>query len=487
MAPQPDITPGLSRDEALRAIADALGPSGVITDQNAQAPYLTEWRGIYQGATPLIALPKTTAEAAETVRLCAAARLPMTPQGGNTGLVGGQTPSGPEVLISTRRMREIRDVDPASNTLIAEAGCVLAEVQATADASDRLFPLSLASEGSAQIGGLVSTNAGGVGVLRYGTMRDLVVGVEAVLPDGRIWDGLQRLRKNNTGYDLKQLFIGAEGTLGLITAVALRLFPKPQHTATAFVALATPADATRLLNDVQAATGGLATAFELIPRIGLEFVLAHAADTRDPFETIYPQYALIEISSGSAAVRPLLESLLEKALETGQALDAVIAENVSQARSLWRLRESLSEAQKPEGVSLKHDVSVPVAAIAEFIEAAGALVQRIAPGCRPVPFGHVGDGNVHYNISQPTGCSGPAFRAQGLKITRAVHDLAARFGGAISAEHGIGQMKADEILRYKSPVEMDMMRAVKQALDPHGLMNPGKLLAPTDRKDDTDD
>jgi len=468
-------TPTDARTAALAAIRERLGPRGIVDEPAAQAPFLTEWRDRYRGAAQLIVQPETVEEVAFVVARCAEAGAPITPQGGNTGLVGGQIPTGPEVLLSLSRLNRIRTVDADAGVLVAEAGCVLQTVQEAAAATDRLFPLSLASEGSAQIGGLISTNAGGVAVLRYGSMRELVLGLEVVLPDGRIWNGLRALRKDNTGLDLKQLFIGAEGVLGVVTAAALKLHPRPRARAVAFVALADLEAATRLLGAAQAAAGDLVSSFEFVPRIGLEFVLRHIPGARDPFPEAHPVYALIELA-GAAGARAALEGVLAEALDAGRIADAVLAENETQAAQLWRLREALSEAQKPEGGSIKHDISVPLGAIAEFVARADAAVAEIAPGARPVAFGHVGDGNVHYNVSQPPGADRDAFLSLWPEVSRRVHDIAHDLGGSISAEHGIGVMKRDEILRYKSPVEIDMMRRIKAALDPGGLMNPGKLI-----------
>jgi FAD/FMN-containing dehydrogenase len=386
--------------------------------------------------------------------------------------VGGQIPFHDEVLLSLGRMNRIRQVDADGMNLIAEAGTVLDGIHKAADDVQRLFPLSLASVGSCTIGGNLSTNAGGVDVLRYGTARELVLGLEVVLADGRVLDMLRTLRKDNTGYDLKQLFIGAEGTLGVITAAALKLFAKPAERVTAFVVIPSPAAAVTLLARLQEQTGGLVSAFEIVPRIGLDFVLAHIPQTADPLRNKSPWYVLIEATSGAQfGLRETIERTL-----ADNVTDAVIAESEAQRAALWRLRESVSEAQKPEGGSIKHDVSVPIARIPEFIETASNAVEALAPGARPVPFGHIGDGNIHFNISVPKGGDNEAFLDRWEEVSRTVHDIVHRFGGSISAEHGLGVMKHNEIAHYKSAAELDVMRSLKRTLDPNNILNPGKLL-----------
>ncbi|MDE2013425.1 MAG: FAD-binding oxidoreductase [Alphaproteobacteria bacterium] len=465
--------------EILSRLKEAVGPKGYSEDPAEIAPHLVEWRSKYQGKTPLLLRPANAQEISRILAICNETRTPLVPQGGNTGLVGGQIPFAGEVLLSLSRMKAIRSVDTEGMHLIAEAGVVLAEVQKAAGEAGKYFPLSLASEGSCTIGGNLSSNAGGVNVLRYGNTRDLVLGVEVVLADGRILDLLRTLRKDNTGYDLKQLFIGAEGTLGVITAAALKLFPKPVERATAFIALPDPAAAVHLLGRLQDTTGGLVSAFELIPRIGLEFVCAHMPNCRDPLAAPSPWYVLAEATSGHAGLLSgLVESTIAAAIESGLCTDAVIAASEAQCAALWRLRESLSESQKYEGGSIKHDVSVPVKDIPAFIAEGCALVEKLVPGIRPVPFGHLGDGNIHFNLSVPKGADNAVFLARWEEISRAVHDLVHRFGGSISAEHGLGVMKRDEILRYKSETEMDVMRALKRTLDPNGILNPGKVVAP---------
>lgn len=467
-------------NEVLRQIRAITGPAGIIDQAADMAPFLREHRGLYQGETALIVQPASTAEVAAVVKLCAETCTPIVPQGGNTGLVGGQIPFPGDnaILLSLSRMNRIENIDLLNDTVTLEAGVTLAALQDAARGAGRLFPLHLASQGSAQIGGLVSTNAGGNAVLRYGMMRELVLGIEAVLPDGQIWDGLRGLRKDNTGYDLKQLFIGGEGTLGIVTRAVVKLFPAPRSVETAMAGVADVASAVALLPLLRAATGDQITGFELLPRLGLEFVLKHIPGARDPMAGHHPWYVLIEISSGYEAslVRAMLETALAGASDAGLLKDAVIAENLGQAAALWALRENLSDVQKLEGGSIKHDISVPISAIAEFITRASAAVSAALPGIRPVPFGHIGDGNVHFNLSQPPGMDTAAYLARWDEFNRIVHDIVAGLDGGISAEHGLGRMKRDEITRYKSPVEMELMRSLKRALDPKNIMNPGKLV-----------
>ncbi|MEQ1864160.1 MAG: FAD-binding oxidoreductase [Micropepsaceae bacterium] len=462
--------------ETLNRLKAAAGGGGWTTDANEIAPHLVEWRERYRGATPLMLKPASVDAVASIVRICAETRTSIVPQGGNTGLVGGQIPSvaGDQVLLSLGRLNRIRAVDAAANTMTVDAGAILAKVQREADAHERLFPLSLASEGSATIGGLVSTNAGGTGVLAYGNMRELVLGLEAVMPNGEIWNGLGGLRKDNTGYDLKQLFIGAEGTLGVVTAATLKLFPKPAAIETAIAAVADVEGAVTLLSF--ALRRGAITAFELMPRIGIEFVLKHIPGARDPFERAYPWYVLIDVSLGAEAANGVAQGLLADAASAGLIVDGVVAQSLGQRAAFWKLRDSLSEAQKPEGGSIKHDVSVPISAIPRFMDEAARAVIGAVPGARPVPFGHIGDGNIHFNISQPAGGDKAEFLAQWERVNRIVHDIVHAHGGSISAEHGIGQAKVDEITLYKSAVALETMRAIKRALDPLGIMNPGKVV-----------
>ncbi|WP_348541422.1 FAD-binding oxidoreductase [Sulfuricystis multivorans] len=460
--------------DTLRAI---LGSAHVLTEAADIAPYCTDWRGRYSGQPLCVVRPANSEEVAAVVRACAAANVAVVPQGGNTGLCGGATPTGGEVVVSLTRLNRIRAIDPDNNTLIAEAGCTLAAVQEAAAAAGRLFPLSLAAEGTATIGGNLATNAGGVQVLRYGNARELCLGLEVVLPDGRIWNGLKALRKDNTGYDLKHLFIGSEGTLGLITAAVLKLFSPPRSIATAWVAVPQPAAAVALLTRLREQIGGRVTAFELIGRTALDLVLEHIPGSRDPLPVTSPWQVLIELTDTMATdLAEPLEAVLAGALDTGIALDAALAANETQVRALWALRENISEAQKREGLSIKHDISLPVSRIPEFINRCDAELEAAFPGVRIVCFGHLGDGNLHYNQSKPLAQDNADFIAQTPAVNRIVHDLVHALGGSISAEHGLGQLKREEILRYKSDVEMDMMRAIKRALDPRGLMNPGKVL-----------
>jgi FAD/FMN-containing dehydrogenase len=470
---------GIDQDFAARVRA-LLGPSGVLDAAEDMAPYLLDWRKRYRGNARLVARPGSTDEVAALVRLCAEARVPIVPQGGNTGLCGGATPddTGDALLLSLTRMNRARAVDPANNTITVEAGMTLAAVQEAADAADRLFPLSLAAEGTATIGGNLSTNAGGVAVLRYGNARDLVLGLEVVLADGRVWDGLRGLRKDNTGYDLKHLFIGAEGTLGIITAAVLKLFPKPRGLATAFAAVPGPEAAVALLDLARGASGDAVTAFELVPRFALDLVLRHIPNTADPLAAKSPWYVLVELSAGGEGAPRIAEDaerLLATALDAGLVTDAVLAASEAQRVSLWRLRESISEAQAIEGASVKHDVAVPVSAIPAFVAEGAAAVTRLAPDARLCAFGHVGDGNLHFNVSQPESVDGAGFLAGSGALTRAIHDIVAAHRGSISAEHGLGQLKAAEVDRYKAPLERELQARLKAALDPAGLLNPGKI------------
>jgi FAD/FMN-containing dehydrogenase len=464
----------MNNDVAARLKA-AVGPKGFTEDPAEIAPHLEEWRSKYKGRASLMLRPATTAEVSAILAVCNESGTPVVPQAGNTGLVGAQIPFENEVLLSLSRLNRIRALDVEDASMIAEAGVVLAAAQDAADDKGLMLPLSLAAEGSCTIGGTLSTNAGGVNVLRYGMAREQVLGLEAVLADGRVLDLLRTLRKDNTGYDLKQLFIGAEGTLGIVTAAALKLFPKPALRCTAFLAVPDVKAAVALLARLQAATGGLVNAFEILPRIGLELVLAHIPQTSDPFGAPSPWYVLAEVS-GVAALKDVFERALEGAFDDGLAGDAVIAASEAQRAALWKLRESMSEAQKTDGPSLKHDVSVPVAAVAAFVAKASAAVAAALPGGRPVPFGHLGDGNIHFNIQAAKGADMASFLARWDEIARIVHDVVRDFGGSFSAEHGIGVMKRADLKRYKSPVEIDLMRALKRTLDPKNILNPGKLV-----------
>nr|WP_245243174.1 FAD-binding oxidoreductase [Pararhodobacter sp. SW119] len=456
----------------------AVGDDHVWTDAERIAPSLREDRGRWTGTADAVVRPASTDQLAAVVRLCTAARVPMVPQGGNTGLVGGGVPSG-GIVIATGRMNRIRALDPLNATMTVEAGCTLAQVQAAADDADRLFPLSLASEGTAQIGGNLSTNAGGTAVLRYGTMRDLTLGLEAVLPSGEVLNALSGLRKDNTGYALKDLLIGAEGTLGIITAAVLKLFPKPARTVTAFAACAGPADALALFDILRSRCGETLVAFEYLERFGLQMVLDHLPGARDPLAAPWPAYALIELSSPDpdANLSERLESALAEAMERDLVPDAVIAGSEAQNAALWSLRESMSDMQKHAGASIKHDVSVPVSSVADFITRGVAACTQHMPDVRACPFGHFGDGNIHFNLTRPNAMSDADFLAHYGRFNRIVHDLVAAMGGSISAEHGIGLAKRDELPRYKDPVALDLCYVLKTAIDPLGLMNPGKVLA----------
>jgi len=467
------LTPELI--DHLRAI---VGLEHALTDPAQQLPYLREWRDMYQGQASIVLRPATTGQVSQILALAHEHGVPVVVQGGNTGLVGGQIPTRGEILLAVGRLKRVRGVDPAGYTMTVEAGLTLAEAQAAADGVNRLFPLSLPSEGSCQIGGNIAINAGGTSVLAYGNARQLVLGLEVVLADGRVWNGLKGLKKDNSGYDLKDLFIGSEGTLGIITAAVLKLFPKPAEKATAFVALPDIASALSLFGLAQEAAGHGLTAYEVMAGIVLDLVLKHTLGTRDPFPARHPWYALIETSGLAAegAAERVLTDVLTAASERGLLLDAAIAGSLAQARDFWRLRESYSPAQKPEGGNIKNDISVAVARIPEFITRADAAVERLCPGARPVPLAHFGDGSVHYNIAQPAGMPKPAFLAQWDDITHAVQDIVVELGGSISAEHGIGQMKRADLARVKSDVEMDLMRRIKASLDPKGILNPGKVL-----------
>jgi len=460
---------------ALDELKAALGPAGWSQDPFTLAPHLTEWRGRWTGETPILLTPGSTAEVAKAVAICAAHGVSIIPQGGNTGLVGGQIPYG-EVLLSTRRLRAVRDVTPLDDAMTLEAGITLLEAQQHATAADRFFPLSLAAEGTATIGGVISTNAGGTQVLRYGMMRDQVLGIEAVMPNGEIFNGLKRLRKDNTGYDLKQLLIGAEGTLGVVTAATLKLYPVMRSRAVAMVALETAAASVELLARARAETGGGVEAFELMKRLGAELVIKNIPDTRWPLDPIPEWSVLIEIASGTpGGAEAQLDALLEVAFEQGLITDAAIAQNDSQRAAFWRLREEHSAALKPEGGGWKHDVSVPISRIAEYIDEATAAVERFHPGARVSVFGHVGDGNLHYDILPAVGEDIPAFIARWKEGSQVVHDVVARYDGSISAEHGLGRLKTDEVRKYKSPLEVETMAAIRRALDPKRIMNPAVL------------
>ena len=460
--------------DLIAELVGIVGATQVLTDPADIAPFVTDWRGRYRGAAQCVVRPGNTAEVAAVVKACVEAGVPIVPQGGNTSLCGAATPdeSGQAVVISLSRLNRIPTVDPKNNTILVEAGCTLAAVQEAARAVDRLFPLALASEGSCQIGGNLSTNAGGVQVLRYGNTRELTLGLEVVLPSGEIWNGLRGLRKDNTGYDLKHLFIGAEGTLGIITGAVLKLFPLPKTQTTCWVNVASPAVAVDLLSQARSVFDAQLTAFELISDAALGLVVTHIPDVARTTEAS-PWYVLAEFSDAKPAA---VAHWLHSRLEAGDVTDGVIAQSGPQAQKLWALRENISEAQKIEGISIKHDIAVPVSQIAEFLVTADAALEKAFPGIRVVAFGHVGDGNLHYNLSKADAHDNAAFLASEPEVHRIVHDIVHALSGSISAEHGIGQLKRAEILRYKDPVELGLMRSVKQALDPRALMNPGKIL-----------
>ncbi|MAU62133.1 MAG: hydroxyacid dehydrogenase [Parvibaculum sp.] len=470
--------------ETLQRLKEIVGEKGFVADERDMAPYLVERRELYKGRAAAVLRPANTEEVSAIMKLAHETGLHVVPQGGNTGLVGGQVPdaTGEEIVLSLARMKRIRAVDAENNTLTVDAGVTLAEAQEAAREADRLFPLSLASEGSCQIGGNLATNAGGTQVLRYGNARDLVLGLEVVLANGDIWNGLTGLRKDNTGYDLRHLFMGSEGTLGIITGAVLKLFPRPRAVSTAFAAVPSVEAAVKLLRVADGLSGGNVTTFELVPRIGVEFVTRHLEGASDPLPVLpsgpSPWYVLIEMTAGTETARldETMEAALAEGLETGLVSDAAIAQSETQRDDFRRLRESLSDVQRAEGGSIKHDVSVPVSRMAEFIARATKAVSERLPGIRPVPFGHIGDGNVHFNLSQPVEMDKGEFLALWSEMNGIVHGIVREMGGSISAEHGVGQLKRDEIAATKSPVEIGMMRALKQALDPKGILNPGKVV-----------
>jgi FAD/FMN-containing dehydrogenase len=457
-----------------------VGPVNAITDKAEIAPHLLETRGLYHGASPLLLKPANTAEVSAIMALATEIGTPVVPQSGNTGHVGGQTPrdGGSDILLSLSRMNRVREVDLAANAISVDAGCILQAVRDKAEAVDRLFPLSLGSQGSCQIGGNLSTNAGGTQVLAYGNMRQLCLGLEVVLPTGEIWDGMRKLKKDNTGYDLRDLFIGAEGTLGVITGAVLKLFPRPRGHQVAFAGLNSAEAGLEFLDLASGICGGSLTGFELMVRLGVEFTTRHIPGVRDPLSSVYPWYVLVDISSSDSidAADRMMHNVMEAAFERGVILDAAIATSEAQAKAFWHLRESMSEAQKPEGGSIKHDVSVPVSKIPDFMAEAEKAVLAFVPGARVCAFGHMGDGNIHYNISQPVDADKAEFIGLWRDVNVIVHTLVLKYGGSISAEHGIGQLKRDELVTIRTPIEMDLMRRIKIAFDPAGIMNPGKVI-----------
>ncbi len=479
MMKQGDGRPAMNRpdDEHIRRLKNILGPKGWIAAEEDKAPYLREWRDKFHGDTPLVLRPASTAEVAAILSYCQAHRLAVVPQGGNTGLCGGAMPSNGELLLSLGRMKRIRGIDTDNFTITAEAGCILADIHQAAAEKQRLFPLHIGAEGSCQIGGNLSTNAGGTAVLRYGNMRELTLGLEVVLANGEIWDGLRGLRKDNTGYDLKQLFIGAEGTLGIITAAVLKLFPLPRTRAVALAGLKDCEQAIMLLSRIREKAGDRLTGFELMNNFCLELVGRHLPECAAPISLPHPWYALIELSdTDEVPLDEKLQVILENAWEDALIADAHVASSLAQANHLWRMRHAISEAQKHEGGSIKHDISVPVSQVATFIARADRAVAKIVPGFRSIAFGHAGDGNIHYNPMQPRNMDKETFLQYWPEVAETVHDIAAALGGSISAEHGLGQLKNRDLPRYKSAVEIAMMRKLKTAFDPNGILNPGKVL-----------
>ncbi|MFT4115833.1 FAD-binding oxidoreductase [Bradyrhizobium sp.] len=468
-------TPPLA-PELIDQFRKIVGDKHAITDASDIVAYVTEERNLFHGRSPLVLRPGSTAEVSAICKLASEHRIALVPQGGNTGLVGGQTPHNGEVVVSLRRLDKIREVDTDSNTMTCEAGVVLQIAQQKASDADRLFPLSLGAEGSCTIGGNLSTNAGGTAALAYGVAREMALGLEVVLADGRILNVLSKLKKDNTGYNLHNLFIGAEGTLGIITAATLKLFPKPRAIETAFVGLKSPAAALKLLTIAQGEAANALTSFELLSEMAVDFSIRHGIDVRDPLAEKHPWYVLLELSSPGDDARTPLESILERAMEEEIVDDAVIAANLTQRAGFWKLREEMSAAQKPEGGSIKHDISVPVAAVPAFIAEADAAVVKLIPGARPVPFGHLGDGNLHYNVSQPIGANTADYLARWHDMNAVVFDIVLRMDGSISAEHGIGVLKRDELPEVKDKTAIELMRSIKAMLDPLGIMNPGKVL-----------
>ena len=462
----------------LSRLRGMLDDRGIITDRADAEPYLAERRGRFRGESSIVVRPRDTSEVQAVVRACLSEKTALVPQGGNTGLCGGAVANADQVIVSLERLKQVRDLDAANNTMTVEAGCVLADLQTRARDAHRFFPLSLAAEGSCQIGGNLATNAGGINVLRYGNARDQVLGLEAVMPNGELLSDLHGLRKNNTGYDLKQLLIGSEGTLGIITAATLKLYPHPDQSATALVALRDLRASIAFLEHAQSGSGGTLCSFELMPRIGLDFACRHVSGCSDPMAAPHEWYVLLALqASGNAIdVEILLSRILETAFEAGEITDAAVASSEQQAQSLWKLREGVVEGQRFEGASIKHDISVPVSKVPEFIDRASATVNQRVPGIRPCPFGHVGDGNIHFNLSQPVEMDSQAFLGLWEEINHLVHDQVAELGGSFSAEHGVGISKIGEMHRYKDPTALGIMATIKHALDPDNLFNPGKVI-----------
>jgi FAD/FMN-containing dehydrogenase len=475
-----EMTVTMSLAERLRAFVDIVGEANALTSAHDIKPYLTENRGLYHGASPLVLKPGSTQEVSAILKLASETGTSIVPVSGRTGLVGGQVPreDGHDVLLSLERMNRIREVDPVADVIIADGGAILADVQKAAEAHDRLFPLSLGSEGSCRIGGNLATNAGGTAVLAYGNMRQLCLGLEVVLPTGEIWDGLRRLKKDNSGYDLRDLFIGAEGTLGVITGAVLKMVPRPRGRQVAYVGLASPDAALALFEKASQRCGSALTGFELMPRIGIEYTTKHIPGVRDPLASIHPWYALVDISTSDSAeaADAMMHELLAEAHEAGLVSDAAIASSIAHQDAFWHLRESMSEAQRPEGGSIKHDVSVPISRIPAFLAEADAAVHALMPDARICAFGHLGDGNIHYNISQPVGADKAAFIARWREVNAVVHAVVHKHTGSISAEHGVGQLKRDELAASRPAIETELMHRIKQAFDPAGIMNPGKVI-----------
>nr|WP_028736840.1 FAD-binding oxidoreductase [Ciceribacter selenitireducens] len=467
--------------ETLKAFVAIVGEANVLTAAADIAPYLVESRGLYHGTSPLVLKPGSTQEVSAILKLASETGTPIVPAGGRTGHVGGHVPreGGSDVVLSLERMNRIREIDTVADVIVADGGTILADIQKAAEENGRLFPLSLGSEGSCRIGGNLSTNAGGTAVLAYGNVRQLCLGLEVVLPTGEIWDGLRRLKKDNSGYDLRDLFIGAEGTLGIITGAVLKLYPQPRGRQVAFAAVSSPQDALALFERASLLCGTALTGFELMPRIGIDFTTRHIPGVRDPLSSPHPWYALIDISTSDSAATAerMIDTLLEEAFEAGLVKDAAIASSLAQQKAFWHLRESMSEAQKPEGGSIKHDVSVPVSRVPRFLADADAAVLALIPDARVFAFGHLGDGNIHYNISQPVGADKAAFIARWREVNAVVHAVVHAHGGSISAEHGVGQLKRDELIASRPAIETELMNRIKQAFDPAGIMNPGKMVA----------
>jgi D-lactate dehydrogenase (cytochrome) len=472
----PHVKPPAS-SSLLAQFANIVGENYAITDPAMQEPYLREMRDLYRGNTPMVLRPGSVAEVSAVLKLANETRTAVVPQGGNTGLVGGQIPHHGEIVLSLNRMDKIREVDATSNTITAEAGVSLGRVRAAAADVDRLYPLLLPSEGTCTVGGNLSTNAGGTTAVSWGVARQQALGLEVVLADGRVLNNLNKLKKDNTGYDLKNLFIGAEGTLGVITAASLRLIPRPRSVETAFVGVASPEAALELLGIASEQSGGNITSFELMVRLGIDAVLKHDGGARDPLSDKHPWYVLIEISSQArTGLRDTMEAILAEGAERGLVADAAIADSLDQTKAFWRIREMFGEVQRQVGGSIKHDISVPVANVPAFIKEANDAVVKLIPGARPLPFGHLGDGNIHYNIAQPVDADKAAFLERWHDVNMVVFDVVLKYGGSISAEHGIGVMKRDLLPTIKDPVAMELMRTLKRTLDPNGILNPGKVL-----------